>query len=130
MRTSRGVHDAAGISVVGLGSLRALGERIGQALDIRRFRQNIYLETLGGEPFVEDTWVGRLLIFGDGDGAARVRLLRADRRCMIVNLDPDRPGQDPAVLREIVESRDNCMGVYGSVEGIGPLQVGDPVYLA
>src|SRR5215207_8514935 len=30
MRTSRGAQDAAGISVVGLGTLRALGERIGQ----------------------------------------------------------------------------------------------------
>ena len=31
MRTSRGAQDAAGLSVVGLGTLRALGERIGLA---------------------------------------------------------------------------------------------------
>jgi MOSC domain-containing protein len=129
MRTSRGAHDAAGVSVVGLGSLRALGERLGQALDIRRFRENIYLETLDGQPYVEEEWVGRSLTFGDGERPARVRLLRPDHRCMIVNLDPDRPGQDPAILREIVESRDNCVGLYGSVEATGTLQVGDPVYL-
>jgi uncharacterized protein YcbX len=130
MRTSRGAQDAAGVSVIGLGTLRALGERIGgPALDLRRFRQNIYLETEGGQPDVEDEWVGRLLVFGGEDGAARVRLLRPDHRCMMVNLDPDSAVQTPAVLREIAQSRENCAGIYGSVEALGPIRVGDPVYL-
>ncbi len=129
MRTSRGAQDAAGVSVIGLGTLRALGDRIGQAIDIRRFRQNIYLETEGGQPDVEDEWVGRLLVFGGEGGAARVRLLRPDHRCMIVNLDPDSAIQTPTVLREIAQSRANCAGLYGSVEAIGPIKVGDPVYL-
>ena len=43
---------------------------------MRRFRQNIYLETLGSGPDVEDGWVGRLLVFGDDEQAASVRLLR------------------------------------------------------
>lgn len=129
MRTSRGAPDAAGISVVGLGTVRALGERIGQTLDVRRFRQNIYLETLGGEPDVEDGWVGRLLVFGDGEQAASVRLLRPDHRCMMVNLSPEHAGQNPAVLREIARSRDNCLGLYASVETLGTVQVGDAVYL-
>ena len=129
MRTSHGAQDAAGLSLVGLGTLRALGERIGQAMDVRRFRQNIYLETLGGEPDVEDGWVGRLLVFGDDERAARVRILRPDHRCMMVNLSPEHAGQNPAVLREIAQSRDNCLGLYCSVEAIGAVEVGDPVYL-
>ena len=129
MRSGRGAQDAASISVVGLGTVRALGERIGQPMDVRRFRQNIYLETPGGEPDVEDGWLGRLLIFGDGEPAARVRLVRPDHRCMIVNLSPEHPGQNPAVLREIVQSRNNCLGLYASVEGTGTIHVGDAVYL-
>ena len=130
MRSSRGAPDAAGISVIGLGTLRALGERIGgPALDIRRFRQNIYLETEGGEPDVEDRWVGRALVFGDGEETARVRLLRPDHRCMMINLDPDSGVQTPAVLREVARSRENCAGLYASVEALGPIRVGDPVYL-
>jgi uncharacterized protein len=129
MRTGRGAQDAASVSVVGLGSVRALGERIGQTLDVRRFRQNIYLETVNGEPDVEDGWVGRLLVFGDGERVARVRILRPDHRCMIVNLSPEHAGQNPAVLREIAQSRDNCLGLYTSVEGTGTVQVGDRVYL-
>lgn len=129
LRTSRGAPDAAGVSVVGMGTIRALGERIGQPLDVRRFRQNIYLGTLNGEPDVEDGWVGRRLVFGDGEQAASVRILRRDHRCMMVNLSPEHAGQNPAVLREIAQSRDNCLGLYASTETTGRLQVGDPVYL-
>ncbi len=129
MCTSRSAHDAAGISVLGLGTVRALGERIGETLDLRRFRQNIYLETLDGEPDVEDQWVGRALVFGDGEQAARVRILRPDHRCMMVNLSPEHAGQNPAVLREIAQSRDNCLGLYASTETMGPLRVGDAAYL-
>lgn len=130
LRQGRGSHDASPVSLMGLGTIRVLGERIGLPLDVRRFRQNIYLETTGGEPFVEESWAGRLLIFGDGDGAARLRLVRPDSRCMIVNLDPDLGVQTPSVLREIAQSRANCMGLYASVEAPGPLAVGAPVYLA
>ena len=129
MRLGRGAHDAAPVSVIGLGTIRAIGEQVGRDLDIRRFRENIYLETADGEPFVEESWAGRLLVFGDGAEAARLRLLRPDHRCMIVNLDPDLGVQTPSVLREIAASRENCAGLYASVEAPGPLAVGQPVYL-
>jgi uncharacterized protein YcbX len=130
MRLGRGSHDVAPVSMIGLGTIRELGRRVGQALDVRRFRQNIYLEPTGGEPFIEEEWAGRLLVFGDGDGAARLRLLRRDHRCMIVNLDPDLGTPAPSILREIAQSRDNCAGLYASVEAPGLLAVGAPVYLA
>jgi uncharacterized protein len=129
MHLGRGAADASPVSVVGLGSVRALGERIGKDLDDRRFRQNIVFEPAGGEAFVEDGWVGRRLTFGDQEDAPQVRLVRRDPRCMMVNLDPDEAVQDPAILREIVESRENCFGLYASVEAIGPLAVGAPIYL-
>jgi hypothetical protein len=48
---------------------------------------------------------------------------------VIVNLDPEHAVQNPAVLREIATNRDNCVGLYASVERPGPLRVGDPVFL-
>ncbi len=129
MRMGRGAHDASPMSVIGLGTIREIGQRIGLPLDIRRFRANIYLEPTGGEPFVEDAWAGRLLVFGEGDGAARLRLVRRDHRCMIVNLDPELGVQAPSILREIAQARDNCLGLYASVEAQGPLEVGAPAYL-
>jgi len=90
------------------------------------------LEPVDGTPYIEEQWAGRLLVFGadaDSPDAARVRLVRKDHRCMIVNLDPELGGQNPAVLRAIANERENCLGLYASVEAQGPLQVGDPVYL-
>jgi uncharacterized protein len=132
MHPGKGAHDASMLSVIGGGSVRALSERVGAALDVRRFRQNIVLEPVNGTPFAEEAWVGRQLVFGepDGEDVARVRLVRKDQRCMIVNLDPDLGGQNPAVLREIAASRENCFGLYTSVEAQGLLEVGAPVYLA
>jgi hypothetical protein len=132
LHPGRGAPDVAMLSVIGMGSVRALSERVGVSLDVRRFRQNIVLEPLDGAPFVEEMWVGRQLVFGAPvrEDVARVRLIRRDHRCMIVNLDPDMGGQNPAVLREIAASRENCLGLYASVEAQGPLQVGEPVYLA
>jgi uncharacterized protein YcbX len=121
------------LSVIGMGSVRALSEQVGQPLDVRRFRQNIVLEPVDGTPYIEEEWAGRLLVFGadpDSPDAARVRLIRKDHRCMIVNLDPDLGGQNPAVLRTLANERENCMGLYSSVEAQGLLQVGGPVYLA
>lgn len=133
LHPGRGAADAAMISVIGAGSVRALSERVGQPLDVRRFRQNIVLEPLDGTPHIEEAWAGRQLVFGaapDSPDAARVRLVRKDHRCMIVNLDPDLGGQNPAVLRELATSRENCLGMYSTVEAQGLLRVGDPVYLA
>ncbi|MGE3268379.1 MAG: MOSC domain-containing protein [Chloroflexota bacterium] len=133
LHPGRGAHDVAMLSVIGTGSVQALSERVGKELDIRRFRQNIVLEPLDPTPFVEESWTGRQIVFGldpDSPAAARVRLLRRDHRCMIVNLDPDGGGQNPAVLREIAAWRENCLGLYATVEAQGLLEVGTPVYLA
>lgn len=132
LHPGRGAPDVAMLSVIGAGSVRALAERVGADLDIRRFRQNIVLEPVNGTPFVEEGWVGRQLVIGapDGEDVARVRLIRRDHRCMIVNLDPELGTQNSAVLREIATSRENCLGLYASVEAQGLVEVGAPVYLA
>lgn len=129
LHSGRGSPDSAGISLLSLASVRALGERIGQDLDPRRFRQNILIEPAGGEPYLEEGWADRVLSFGEGPGAPRIRLNRPDPRCMMVNLDPDRAVQNPAVLREITRTRDTCLGMYASVEALGTIRPGDPVYL-
>ncbi len=45
---------------------------------------------------------------------AHLRINRRDKRCMMVNLDPQTATQDPAVLREIVQRRDMCTGLYAT----------------
>lgn len=127
IQLNRGAPDSAHVSVLGLPSVRAIEARVGAPVDARRFRQNILIEPTDNTPFVEETWLGRALQFGDGD--ARLRLNRPDERCMLVNLDPDTTETRAAVLRQIAQSRDACLGLYAAVEALGEIEVGDPVYL-
>src|SRR5438309_1667744 len=82
-------------SVLGEATVRDLGARVGATLDPIRFRPNILLETAGDRPYEEEDWLGGLLVFGDREDSARIRLDRKDPRCMMVNLDPVRADQNP-----------------------------------
>jgi uncharacterized protein YcbX len=63
-------------------------------------------------------------------GEARLRLSMRDKRCMVVNFDPDSAERDPQVLRAVARHRDTCLGVYATVEAPGAVRVGDPVQAA
>jgi len=128
LHCGRGTFDSAPLSLVGLASVRDLGALLGQDLDPVRFRQNIVVEPDGGA-FAEEAWLGRALSFGAGPDAPRIRLIRRDERCMMINLDPETAAQTPAVLREVVRTRDNCFGLYAQPERLGPVRAGDAVYL-
>lgn len=127
LQSSRGIPDSAAVSIIGVATVRELGERIGTNLDPIRFRPNVLIETVGDRPFEEEEWLGGLLVFGNREDSARIRANRKDPRCMMVNLDPDEATQNPAVLRQIARDRATCAGLYASVEGIGTIRVGDTV---
>jgi uncharacterized protein YcbX len=117
------------VSVLGAATVRDLGARVGATLDPIRFRPNILLETAGDRPYEEEDWLGGLLVFGERGDSARIRLDRKDPRCMMVNLDPVRADQNPAVLKELVRNRDQCAGLYASTDTVGTIAVGDHVHL-
>jgi MOSC domain-containing protein len=127
LRSSRGLFDAFPVSVLSLGTVRSLREATGVDVQARRFRPNVVVEAVSGEPHAEDAWVGGAVRFGDG---AAVRLDVRDERCVIVNVDPETGERDARVLREIAQRREACTGVYGSVARPGPIAVGDPVWLS
>lgn len=130
MQLSRGAVDAANVSLISTASVAAIGILAGLAIEARRFRPNIVVETLDGEPFGEERWVGRPIVFGDRPDAPRLHPHRKDVRCMMVNLNPETGRQDPMVLRTVVRARKRCAGVYGSVLDIGEIRVGDIVRVA
>jgi uncharacterized protein YcbX len=123
MKQSRGIQDSAPLSLISTATVARLGELVGRELDVRRFRPNLLVEPEGGEPFAEDDWVGSVLRIGD----VRVRLDRRDRRCVMVNVDPDTIERDAAVLRTVASERQSCLGVYGTTVTPGRIAVGDAV---
>jgi uncharacterized protein YcbX len=129
MNLKHGVFDEACVSVISLSTLQAIEREAGREVDLRRFRPNVVIETNSAEPFAEDSWVGRTLIFGEGNSGAAVRATMRDKRCVMVNLDPDTAERDSEVMKTVVRMNENCAGVYGTVVRAGELRVGQVVTL-
>ncbi|HEV8069025.1 MAG TPA: MOSC domain-containing protein [Planctomycetaceae bacterium] len=129
MQLKHGIFDDACVSAITLGTIRSIAQMAGHALDIRRFRPNLVIDTEGTEPFEEDQWVGKDLEFGsDGTGPA-VSVTMRDLRCVMINLDPDTAEANADVMKTVVRLNENHAGVYGTVVRTGELRVGQVVGL-
>ncbi len=129
MNLNHGIFDEACISVVSLGTVHCVARESGREVDLRRFRPNIAIETDRAEPFEEDRWVGRTLMFGEGNSPAAVGVTMKDERCVMVNFDPDTAERDSEVMKTVVRLHGNYAGVYGTVVRAGELRVGQVVTL-
>lgn len=129
MQLKNGIFDDASISVIASDTVREIGRLAGRSLDVRQFRPNVVLRLLRPARFQEDEWLGGVLEFGETDGAAAVAVTMRDKRCGMVNLDPDSAIPAPEVMKAIVLANQNCAGIYGAVTGTGRLAVGQAVFL-
>jgi uncharacterized protein len=129
MRLKHGIFDEAPISVIALATIAGIGREAELDLDRRRFRANIFVETERREPFLEDEWVGRMLVFGDLDPRPAVSVTMRDGRCVMVNFDPETAGRDARVMKTVVRLNDNNAGVYGTAVRSGTIHIGDRVSL-
>ena len=129
MKLKHGIFDEAAVSVISLATIAGIGREAGLDLDRRRFRAHIVVETERSEPFLEDGWVGRMLVFGDSDQRPAVSVTLCDARCMMINLDPETGKQDARVMKTVVRLNQNNAGVYATVVRTGTIRVGDRVSL-
>ncbi len=101
--------------------------------DERRFRMNLIVDT-GLEGFVENDWVERTLLIGDG---LRLHVVIPDPRCIMTNLAQEGLPRDPQILRTVAQHNKidvagsllPCVGVYAVVKASGSVHVGDAVTL-
>ena len=129
MNLNHGIFDEACISVISLCTVHCVERESGRDVDFRRFRPNVVIETDSAEPFEEDRWVGRTLMFGEGNSGAALRVTMRDERCVMVNFDPDTAEGDSEVMKTVVRMNENCAGGYGTVVSAGELRVGQVVTL-
>ena len=121
IKQSRGVFDAAPLSLITTQSISELERLVERKLEPQRFRPNLLVES----DEREDAWVGRVLRIG-GMG---MRVDQRDDRCVIITVDPVTHERDPTVLRTLARERSNCIGVYGSTVQQGRVAVGDEVLI-
>jgi MOSC domain-containing protein len=129
MKLDHGIFDEAAVSVISLATIAGIGREAGLDLDRRRFRANIVLETERSETFLEDEWVGRMLVFGDRDPRPAVSVTMCDVRCVMLNIDPETGERDARVMKTVVRLNGNNAGVYATVVRSGTIRVGDRVDL-
>jgi uncharacterized protein YcbX len=129
MNLSHGIFDEACISVISLGTVHSVERESGRDVDLRRFRPNVVLDTDSAEPFEENNWVGRTLMFGEGNSGAALRVTMKDERCVMVNFDPDTAERDSVVMKTVVRLNENYAGAYGTVVRAGEIRVGQVVTL-
>jgi uncharacterized protein len=96
--------------------------------EVRRFRPNIVVETANGEKdFVEDAWIGQILLIGD---AVRLSITGPCARCVMTTLPQGDLPKDTGILRTAAQNNRANVGVYASVLQGGKICRGDSVRLA
>jgi uncharacterized protein YcbX len=129
MQFRHGIFDEGAVSAIALGTIRSITREAGHEADVRRFRPNLVIDTQGAQAFDEDQWVGKILEFErDGTGAA-ISVTMRDKRCVMINFDPDTAEADAEMMKTVIRRNDNYAGVYGTVIRTGELHVGQVVIL-
>lgn len=125
LQLGRGAFDAMPISLSGSASHAALDAACGRAVDGRRFRFNIMIES----DVPEAEWCGRKILFGDGSDSAELFVTDSIERCAMITIDPDSARRDPELMRVVAQQFGNSLGVYATTARPGQIRVGDRVVL-
>ncbi len=133
LRSQRALVDCRPVSIFAQQTAQRLGQDLGEPVDQRRFRANIYLdldESLdpdgSASGFAEDTFVGRRLRLGE---RVEVAVLERDARCKMITLDPDTAEPNPELMKQVARAHQGKAGVYAAVLVEGTIADGDPVHL-
>jgi uncharacterized protein YcbX len=121
MHLGRGAFDSMPVSLVTTGSLARLDAAHGAALDARRFRINIVIESEAEEA----AWQSRRI----GIGAVELMVSGPAPRCAMVTICPDTARRDATVLRTVAQQFGNALGIYAATARCGPIRLGDAVRL-
>ncbi|ELK32158.1 MOSC domain-containing protein 2, mitochondrial [Myotis davidii] len=125
--------DCSPVMILSEASLADLNTRLEKKVKMDHFRPNIVVT--GCDAFEEDTW-DEIRI-----GSTEMKKVLACPRCIMTTVDPDTGVIDRKEPLETLKSYRLCnpsekhiykssplFGIYYSVEKIGSLKVGDPVY--
>ncbi|RYD54048.1 MAG: MOSC domain-containing protein [Sphingomonadales bacterium] len=126
MQLAIGAYDSMPVSVVTTAAHHRVETAHGSALDMRRFRANVVIES----DHSQTEWAGKRIAFGDANpegGGAELLMTDGIPRCAMVTIDPDNAARDPGVLRTIARQFGNAYGAYAAPAKKGLVRVGDVV---
>ncbi len=110
------------VSIINLGSVRAIENMVEASVHPLRFRANLYVE--GWPAWHESELLGQTLAIGE----ARLKVVKRITRCAAINVDPDTAARDldipTALMRRL--GHNEC-GVYAEVIEGGEIAIGDAI---
>jgi uncharacterized protein YcbX len=110
------------VSIINLGSIRAIENMVGLPVHPLRFRANLYVS--GWPAWQELELVGQTLAVGN----ARLKVVKRITRCAAVNVDPETAARDleipPMLMRRL--GHNEC-GIYAEVIAGGAIAPGDAI---
>ncbi|MBT2530946.1 MOSC domain-containing protein [Arthrobacter sp. ISL-48] len=119
-------YDQTPLHLVTTSSLAALESLSGAAVDERRFRANIVIDT-GTEPmFHEEDWAGAVLAIG---GEVVIRLGQGMPRCVMVDQPQTKVSAEPKTLKLLGAHNNTELGLQAHTVHTGTLRIGDAVTL-
>jgi len=117
-------HAHFPMHVLTTASLRHLAQlRQVEAVDVRRFRPTVLIDTGDATGFAEKQWVGRSLRIG----AVAVQAIEETTRCGMTFVAQPGVEDDPDILRTILRNNRRHLGINCNVDGAGTLHEGDEV---
>jgi uncharacterized protein len=125
LRLGRGTYDAMPVSLASTAGHAELEASHGTAIDQRRFRINIVVET----DMPMRVWAGRRLAIGSAADGPELVVAAPIERCVMITIDPDTGVRDPWLMRTVALQFANHYGVYANVTRPGALALGDDVRL-
>jgi uncharacterized protein YcbX len=110
------------VSIINLGSVKAIEEIVGQPVHPLRFRANLYVS--GWPAWHEFELLGQTLAIGE----ARLKVAKRIVRCAATNVDPETAVRDLEIPHTLMRrfGHADC-GIYAEVVAGGTIHVGDTI---
>jgi uncharacterized protein YcbX len=124
LRSERALTDCRPVSIFSLQTVAGLAEEIGEAVDKRQFRANLYADFSGAAPFFEKSLIGKRIKIGP---KAELMVIENDPRCKMITLNPETGAASPKLLRQVTTKHDGVAGLYTVVLVEGVVSAGDSI---
>jgi uncharacterized protein len=125
---SQSFFDIAVVHILTTSTINRLRELYPKGrFEIRRFRPNIVVEPLSGEPdFVENSWVGKNITIGE---EILLKVIQPCTRCVMITLPQSDLPKDLGILKTVAKYNQVNVGVYTSVYKGGTIRREDSVQI-
>ena len=113
------------VSIINLGSVRAIENMLGMPVQPLRFRANLYVSNWPA--WHEFELLGQTLTIGN----ARLKVVKRIKRCAAINVDPESAARDLNILHELTRRLGHAdCGIYAEVIVGGTVATGDDVTIS